>query len=542
MKIPFAGLFAKKKPKGPPRPPAPASPVTGPVTGLHQRPNHKRRGWRASIHTTEALSLGLIGIAVLSAAGALMLFLTALDPPNARVIADTTARATVVRIHDTLSLTRQIIAPLAASSTVVQTFKTNAAEQSELLGAALQQRIPNALKVRLLPTGTKQPAPDQIPPFEYVCIDLLTRAESGKPLPHAELHLPGTPGAHVDLVWPVSDPDQGGQVIGHLLVSLDPKAIQALVKAEETGVARYLELRQVSGEKHLVMASAGDSGLVATGEPVLQNVPNTPWTLAVWSAPPPFALDPTDLLIYGGAAAGIALLLLLAVIIPMRLLSSAFAKDSATLANLMSDARGGKLHAAYPFRLAEFQDLASEVRSSAKDMINEKQILENLMRADSMTGLASQQSFTMRLGQLLTQAHTGFLSTVMVADIDHLRTINEGFGQDGGDAVIKAFAAALKEGIRQSDFAARLEGGRFAVLFPFTEIDNILQLAERLRQKIPGTIELADGRQAPFAWSAGLSIMSAGDADATTVMTRATMALQDARQSGGGRIAVMRPA
>jgi len=75
-------------------------------------------------------------------------------------------------------------------------------------------------------------------------------------------------------------------------------------------------------------------------------------------------------------------------------------------------------------------------------------------------------------------------SVLLIADIDHLEEINAQLGPDAGDTLLKQYARQLRETLRQSDLVARLENGRFAVLFPFTDLEKIQPIVERLRVRL----------------------------------------------------------
>lgn len=100
---------------------------------------------------------------------------------------------------------------------------------------------------------------------------------------------------------------------------------------------------------------------------------------------------------------------------------------------------------------------------------------------DGLTGLADRQHLQSVAAEMATlQPDTP--STLVVADIDRLRAINDRFGQLVGDDIIAEMAAAFRHCLRSRDVAARVDGGTFAVLLPGVDAITAHGVAERLRQ------------------------------------------------------------
>ncbi|MGD0094400.1 MAG: diguanylate cyclase [Planctomycetota bacterium] len=113
-----------------------------------------------------------------------------------------------------------------------------------------------------------------------------------------------------------------------------------------------------------------------------------------------------------------------------------------------------------------------------------------LARTDRLTGVANRLAFREAADQELSRArrhHRPF--TLAYIDLDDFKTVNDRFGHDAGDALLREVAGAMQRHVRLSDFVARLGGDEFAILFPETEhaaagevlgrITNVLQEAMR---------------------------------------------------------------
>jgi diguanylate cyclase (GGDEF)-like protein len=221
------------------------------------------------------------------------------------------------------------------------------------------------------------------------------------------------------------------------------------------------------------------------------------------------------------------------VTLPQRWLTHALKQDGESFGTLFNDIRTGVLMGQYPFRLQEFSELARQLRHSGEEMIQDRRSLEKKTQNDSLTGLASRPAFDAKLEQLHQQARAGLTSVLMLADIDHLEEVNTQLGPDAGDTLLKQFARQLRDALRQSDVVARLENGRFAVLYPFTDLEKIEPIAERLRARLAKEFDPGSGMPRAYSWSAGLTLVGQADHDAAIVVTRAEAALKQARANGG---------
>ncbi len=115
-----------------------------------------------------------------------------------------------------------------------------------------------------------------------------------------------------------------------------------------------------------------------------------------------------------------------------------------------------------------------------------KERLEHASNYDSLTGLPNRRYMTVRLEEAASQAARRPESSfaVMVADIDHFKAVNDGFGHSAGDRVLQAVARALELSLREYDLCARWGGEEFLLLFPSCEAGNAPGVAERLRRNV----------------------------------------------------------
>ncbi len=180
------------------------------------------------------------------------------------------------RLGGTLAPVRAALDRLAEDPKVVGAL-TGAPDARLAVGQELRARIPGALLLRLVPAGTVQPDESQHPPLTYASIALLRQAGAQEKPVAAELHLGGTPDAHIAVVRRVPP---AGDPVGFLHVALDPKVVAEAVAALD-GKDLDVEVRQaMPGAPPLVLAK---QGAAADGriDVVQAPVPGTIWQLVL---------------------------------------------------------------------------------------------------------------------------------------------------------------------------------------------------------------------------------------------------------------------
>ena len=153
------------------------------------------------------------------------------------------------------------------------------------------------------------------------------------------------------------------------------------------------------------------------------------------------------------------------------------------------------------------------------------------------SGLKNRRCLETHLGTLLDSPCGGPLSA-MILDLDGFKAINDRYGHDAGDRVLRCFAARAKEMIRETDLLCRLGGDEFVIVMPGTGLHGGLEIAERIRAAIAsdGFAVAAGGRPIAVTVSAGLA-ESTGDSSAA-LLRRADRALYRSKQDRRNRVSV----
>ncbi|MBU6372842.1 MAG: PleD family two-component system response regulator [Alphaproteobacteria bacterium] len=156
---------------------------------------------------------------------------------------------------------------------------------------------------------------------------------------------------------------------------------------------------------------------------------------------------------------------------------------------------------------------------------------------DQLTGLSNRRFLTTQLqGLVMRAARGGEPVSVILADIDHFKAINDTHGHDAGDEVLKALAARLSTSLRPADMACRFGGEEFVIIMPNTFADFAAMVAERLRRDVAAApVAIGGGREIAVTASFGVAGVAAGDT-AERLLKRADEALYRAKQAGRNRV------
>jgi two-component system cell cycle response regulator len=157
---------------------------------------------------------------------------------------------------------------------------------------------------------------------------------------------------------------------------------------------------------------------------------------------------------------------------------------------------------------------------------------------DALTGLHNRRYMEGHLKTLVADCLTkGRPLSLLVADIDHFKSINDTHGHDVGDLVLKEFAARFRRNTRGIDLACRLGGEEFLVIMPDTDIQRAFQVGERLRAFIAAEpFPITGGTRIRVTASVGLSSLERPDDTPETLFKRADNALYAAKRRGRNRV------
>lgn len=166
-----------------------------------------------------------------------------------------------------------------------------------------------------------------------------------------------------------------------------------------------------------------------------------------------------------------------------------------------------------------------------------EQELTNIAQRDSLTGIYNRR-YLSELAErevALAQRHHRPLSLLMI-DIDHFKSINDTFGHDIGDAVIRMVTETCVVNMRRIDHVGRIGGEEFVCVLPETDEAEALQCAERLRENIESLRVPSPLGAVRFTVSIGVAVLSVRHENWKALLKDADVALYRAKQSGRNRV------
>lgn len=169
--------------------------------------------------------------------------------------------------------------------------------------------------------------------------------------------------------------------------------------------------------------------------------------------------------------------------------------------------------------------------------------LRVLAEIDSLTNLYNRGAFLKSLEQSLSFAQRSNLNLcVLVLDVDNFKNINDSYGHDVGDAVLKSVTTTILGCLRKEDVMGRLGGEEFSIYMINTDLTSALAVAERIRGKVNATPMMCRGHSVLCSISIGVTTFASGD-PLDRLIRRADQAMYFAKANGRNRVeyAVNRP-
>ena len=199
----------------------------------------------------------------------------------------------------------------------------------------------------------------------------------------------------------------------------------------------------------------------------------------------------------------------------------------------------------YLLRPIDRNELHARVRTQIRRKRYTERLRDNVQMSieaaitDGLTGLHNRRYMESHLGKLVEQATSrGKELACLMLDIDYFKSINDNYGHDCGDDVLREFAIRVRKSIRGIDLACRMGGEEFVVVMPETDMAVAATVAERLRRRIaaePFPIEQGN-KMVDVTISIGIATLESQHDNAAQILKRADQALYRAKRDGRNRV------
>ena len=198
----------------------------------------------------------------------------------------------------------------------------------------------------------------------------------------------------------------------------------------------------------------------------------------------------------------------------------------------------------YLMRPIDRNELLARVRTQLKKKRYSDQLRHNIQLSlemaitDQLTGLHNRRYMARHLDTLMKNATLSKPVSFLVIDIDYFKAVNDTYGHDAGDEVLREFASRVSANVRGIDLACRYGGEEFVVVMPDTDKNFAYSVAERLRQSV-------EANQFPLSRapegikvtvSIGIACSRGGQDTADSLLRRADQALYRAKREGRNRV------
>lgn len=174
----------------------------------------------------------------------------------------------------------------------------------------------------------------------------------------------------------------------------------------------------------------------------------------------------------------------------------------------------------------------------SKELTKSNKKLEKLATLDFLTGIGNRRYY-FDLGEkafALAKRDNQFLSIITI-DIDDFKEINDKFGHQVGDDILKLVANNMKLHIRKSDILARVGGEEFSIILPKSDLEDALIIAEKVRETLNSIVYEHNNIKVSVTASFGVSqIIYQSDTDLDDIYARSDKALYKAKSSGKNRV------
>jgi two-component system cell cycle response regulator len=167
-------------------------------------------------------------------------------------------------------------------------------------------------------------------------------------------------------------------------------------------------------------------------------------------------------------------------------------------------------------------------------------LLEQMAHTDPLTGLPNRRAIEDWAGrQVRGAARHGFPFWVVEADLDSFKVINDNYGHDAGDTVLKSFADVLRRNTRASDICGRMGGDEFVLVITHVDREHIQLAIDRLREQFASSAFEFGGGRVLVAASFGIAGFCSQDPpEFNALLKQADTALYTAKRAGGNQVKV----
>ncbi|MFN3975779.1 MAG: GGDEF domain-containing protein [Aquificaceae bacterium] len=228
-------------------------------------------------------------------------------------------------------------------------------------------------------------------------------------------------------------------------------------------------------------------------------------------------------------------------VIFLKNIAASIEKRDFSAADLLKDSKESEKDEVWELRHSIY-NMAVSLKQAFEELKEKQRELEELAYYDPLTGLPNRRFFFEHANLILESAkrYKNHFALLLM-DLDHFKKINDVYGHEAGDLLLKRFADVLRKNSRKSDVPARLGGEEFVLLMPNTNVQQGKVVAERIRQQFQNSVVVHRGVEISTTLSGGLASFVPGVEEIDDLIRMADEALYKAKELGRNRIEVYEP-
>jgi two-component system cell cycle response regulator len=197
-----------------------------------------------------------------------------------------------------------------------------------------------------------------------------------------------------------------------------------------------------------------------------------------------------------------------------------------------------------PFHAEELlarAEVGQRIVALHRELEEKNRLLEQLALTDPLTGLPNRRAIEQwGTRQLSGAVRHDFQLCVVEADLDQFKAINDTYGHDAGDAVLKRFSEILKINTRQCDISGRIGGDEFLLVITYVDPKGIQTAIERIRKQLEASTFSFAGANVQVTASFGIADLRRGQSsDFNRLIVQADVALYSAKRLGRNRVEII---
>lgn len=433
-------------------------------------------------------------------------------------------------VERTLGFYQTLADKMAEQSTVIDLLQFPDKESIQRWANMMQNLMPESIGFMLFDTnGNVMGIESELRLSDQCLLDMQKRLNN-KPTGQPPVHYRIEKLAHYDIVSPVFQQDEK---IGLLFVSFSFQTIKDLLNEFSTENQRY----RVTTAEGYDIAFSGEIGNGRDIRMFSQPIENSDWTIEMT------VIDKDNSgLLTSVFVTGLLTFALISLVLyfSMKRISRVVISDFEILSHIMKNLREGEYDPdkIKNVSLKEARDVLSFIKNTAQELSSYQQKLKHEGSTDELTGLANRRVLNAEIDRYILASQQFNNKYLVILDLDYFKLINDSYGHDVGDQVLRLLSEILLKHSRKGDVCTRSGGDEFILLLDNYTADQVKAWYKRISNDMLREVlhyNAENGLDIKFGVSAGVTLIRADD-NKSTVLKRADEALYTVKAQGRGSI------